>query len=1075
MSSEEDYQASSSSEGNDGSDFEEEEGEEEERPAPVARRNARRYTTADIDREIAAQAQAHGGSGDSDSGSGGSSDDSDAEEGSGEDSDEEERPKPKGRAGARRGRGAIRSPVRRTGVKQPAKKAAARKAAQRKGSKNGATKRRRHGSDSEEEASSSEEILDEDDGGEWNEDASDAIDSNDNDSAGSDGSDDDDSDSDFGAPRRRKRGVKKKATNGRGKGRGGGGARGKKPAAKPRTPAGATRAIRATRSYYKQSSSSEEEEEEVQYDATPGGTRRPRRQCKSRTQQKMHDMVQKDMQSEKEALAGVLEDDDQELLENSDRGESGSSDEEEDAARGAGRGAARDGKKDRDRKTGATPKKRGNKYDDDESYDDGAPSGASDSSEDDDMSDFEESDDGVTEQNTRKSMRKRTASKATSYKDVDESDFGTADEDSEDADNGPSILMSPARKGRGELGGYGSPNMRRRARMGRTPLDVREEGESSEESEQERKPRSKRRKPSAGSDDESDSSEQTEGSEAGAGKLEHALLTNPYKKCTKSPSTLKTTQICCPSTIDDITMMKLPKNKPHVCYIAPDGKTRHCFTLETLYRIAISSNSNNNVDNNVVAALDNVSPKKLEFLQPPHFRSPMEDDLLDQIASRFGRAALVIENSAVYKKMRGGFHTMATALDDELDEFDSDGEYVGDGEGGAPRSFGQRFERYMQNLMGSNDVYCCPLCYNEADRRLGNGGDEEMCEDDETSRDGDKREESKDRMSFLDDPLTILGSLDGEQFEVAASFCFRRLAGLKTHLKVVHGVKTSDVEGNDLFKRFQIRAGDGLLQSWLRKSLRQNTVRQGDMMRYWLNGENQSFVLLLSQIDRNGLRGEQSGEYEGDFSTSFPNRAKRIWRDVSAPYLKDTRDMEDFITEEGDESGEECEGDAVPVNPHFTPPNGEGESAKSPEEQMIEHLRRKNRGRSAFDNSDDDSSSLGDGDMSDEDDLEVLPKPPQYEEAEEEDTWIKLKRTKKARHLTHNHSDSSGNFSEDNGVFDAGDATGRSGLPEANGSARKRVIDDGGGVDLSAERSRPGARVNGSARKRVFESSDEED
>ena len=44
-----------------------------------------------------------------------------------------------------------------------------------------------------------------------------------------------------------------------------------------------------------------------------------------------------------------------------------------------------------------------------------------------------------------------------------------------------------------------------------------------------------------------------------------------------------------------------------------------------------------------------------------------------------------------------------------------------------------------------------------------------------------------------------------------ASFCFRRLAGLKTHLKAVHGVKTSDMEGNDPFKRFQIRAIDWLL------------------------------------------------------------------------------------------------------------------------------------------------------------------------------------------------------------------------------------------------------------------------
>eukprot|EP00580_Thalassiosira_gravida_P004464 CAMPEP_0201624930 /NCGR_PEP_ID=MMETSP0493-20130528/939_1 /ASSEMBLY_ACC=CAM_ASM_000838 /TAXON_ID=420259 /ORGANISM="Thalassiosira gravida, Strain GMp14c1" /LENGTH=496 /DNA_ID=CAMNT_0048094851 /DNA_START=34 /DNA_END=1524 /DNA_ORIENTATION=- len=489
-------------------------------------------------------------------------------------------------------------------------------------------------------------------------------------------------------------------------------------------------------------------------------------------------------------------------------------------------------------------------------------------------------------------------------------------------------------------------------------------------------------------------------------------------------------------------MVDLPKNKPHVCYIAPDGKTRHCFSLDTLYRIAISS-SNTNANNNIIDALTNGGggggAQKLNFLQPPHFRSPIEDDLLDQIASRFGRSALIIEDSAVYKKING-----ATALDEELDEFDEDGEYIGYSETATPvhRNFRDRFERYMQNLMGSTDVYCCPLCYNEADRRLGNNGDEEMWEDDETSEDGGG-DESEDRMSFLDDPLTILGSLDSERFEVASSFCFRLLSGLKTHLKVVHGVKVSDIVGNDLFKRFQIRASDGLLQSWLKKSLRQNTV-QGDMMRYWLNGENQSFVLLLNQIERNGLRMEQSGEYKCDFSASFPNRAKRIWRDVSAPYLKDMKDMEDFIAKEGDDEEEgDGDGDAAPVNPNFTPPSGK-RAFKSPEEQMIEHLQKKNKKHPTFDDSSDDSSSLGagedGGDGSSDDELEVLPEPPQYEEVEEEDEWTKSKmlKAKKARQTNfQSKNDNGGDSSDDDDIFDSD-----SGKPvQINGGARKKAIE----------------------------------
>ena len=332
------------------------------------------------------------------------------------------------------------------------------------------------------------------------------------------------------------------------------------------------------------------------------------------------------------------------------------------------------------------------------------------------------------------------------------------------------------------------------------------------------------------------------------------LASPPFSR--KSPAS-RLACINCASKTDNITMVALPKDRPHVCYIAPDGRTRHCFALETLYRIAISAG--NGADAVARAALGGAGGR-LKFLQPPHFRAPMEDDLLDQIASRFGRSALVIEDSTIYRRIMGragGPSFGDAAMDEELDEFDEDGEYVGYSEtAGAPtRNFRARFERYLQDLMGSTDVYCCPLCYNEAYRRLGNDGEEEMWEDDGSGDDGGGGEEkgAEDRFSFLDDPLTILGSLDSDKFRVAATFCFRRVAGLKRHLRAVHGISASDVVGNDLFQRFQIRAPDGLLQSWLRRSLCHNAV-QGDMARYWNNGENQSFILLLNQIDRVGLR-----------------------------------------------------------------------------------------------------------------------------------------------------------------------------------------------------------------------------
>ena len=163
-------------------------------------------------------------------------------------------------------------------------------------------------------------------------------------------------------------------------------------------------------------------------------------------------------------------------------------------------------------------------------------------------------------------------------------------------------------------------------------------------------------------------------------------------------------------------MATLPKNKPHVCYVSPNGKTRHCFALDTLYRIAISAREGAANDESRVAL--GGAPAPLVFLQPPHFRVPMDDDLLDQIALRFGRPELVIEDSELYRKTVGRhdglFGAMSVLMDKELDQFDKDGEYVGHGSASCvgvstQRNFRNCFERYMQELMGSTDVYLINL------------------------------------------------------------------------------------------------------------------------------------------------------------------------------------------------------------------------------------------------------------------------------------------------------------------------------------------------------------------------------
>ena len=811
----------------------------------------------------------------------------------------------------------------------------------------------------------------------------------------------------------------------------------------------------------------DDNEEEIVYDTTPSGSRRPRRQCKTETLQRMSDTVAKLKQSEREALGDMLEDDDKELLfegssNNDDDDEDDDVNDDEVVTQKKKRGRVIVTANGRGCNVGTSPSRTGRKKlhedDDDEDYNYGDSSSNASDDSDNNASDDNDDDDDIVPKQRRHRV---TAKKCPSYLESDE-EIGTADEDSDDEDTAPAVLTSPTRNASNGFGRRsGSPNARARARMGRTPLDIHE---------------SKRHNKFSNESSDDDS---TDGN-----KRSRTRKIKP--KC-----------ITCSSTTDNITMANLPRDKPHVCYIAPDGKTRHCYTLDTLYRIAISSKDNGSSTSNYtnLSLLGDVRSQtsSLQFLQPPHFRLPMEDDLLDQIASRFGRAALLIESSIMYKRLKG-------STTGELDDFDEDGEYIGGssyasrgGSSGSSSSsstrlsFHERFEKYMQSLMGSADVYCCPLCFNEADRRLGIV-DDELLEDDDTHNNDDDDDDNltKDRFSFMDDPLTILGSLDSDEFISASSFCFRYLTGVKAHMNTIHGVNVKDIVGNDLFKRFQIRAPDGLLQNWIKRSLgHRNISVQGDMMRYWLGGGNQSFILLLNQIDK----GDARGDVRSDFSLSFPNRAKKIWRDVSAPYLKQ-HDLGDFIAEEGDDD-DESEGAVAAdlhVNPNFTPSckGGGGASFKSPEEQLIAHLQKRNSMKNkTFDSSDDDSSNTNndnnnDDNDEDEDELEILPKPPQYEDIEEEeiDEWTqsKLLKAKKAKQGSQESIDT-GDDDDDVELFDSNIETDNT--TNVSGSAiRKRMIiddeDNNSGTD-SGLKAPPDISIGSSRKRTIAESSDDEE
>ena len=207
----------------------------------------------------------------------------------------------------------------------------------------------------------------------------------------------------------------------------------------------------------------------------------------------------------------------------------------------------------------------------------------------------------------------------------------------------------------------------------------------------------------------------------------------------------------CPSTVDEQTNLPLPRN--HVCCVTADG-SRFCYALDTLYRVAIDKHQ-----------LD--ASGSLQFLQPPDFCSPIDDDddLIDQIASRFGREALNIEQSLAYRDVK-------------------------------------RRERSPHSLAEAGDLYCCPLCYSEADRRQGNlvGS---RAEDDESSEgsEGDSEEKRASAYLFQDDPMTILGNIG---LTTAATFCFRLLTDVQKHMEDMHGVDPSDMEGRDVFHRFQV-------------------------------------------------------------------------------------------------------------------------------------------------------------------------------------------------------------------------------------------------------------------------------
>lgn len=158
-------------------------------------------------------------------------------------------------------------------------------------------------------------------------------------------------------------------------------------------------------------------------------------------------------------------------------------------------------------------------------------------------------------------------------------------------------------------------------------------------------------------------------------------------------------------------------------------------------------------------------------------------------------------------------------------------------------------------------------------------------------------------------------------------------------------------------------------------------------MRYWLHGNNQSFLLLLSQMRRRQklwkiLSKEDDGGLdptraqakilwdEADaFFESLEGRDKKIWDVMSAPFRKVTEEeMDEFIA---DGSSEEVEDEGTHIALQHAMMKKDEEAF---EEQMIEHLRRR-RAEYGSDvdsddglNEDDDDEVVTVGDSEDDED-----------------------------------------------------------------------------------------------------------
>ncbi len=489
---------------------------------------------------------------------------------------------------------------------------------------------------------------------------------------------------------------------------------------------------------------------------------------------------------------------------------------------------------------------------------------------------------------------------------------------------------------------------------------------------------------------------------------------------------LRNKPICpkCPSKEDAITLE--PLSRLHVCYITPDGKSRSCFNLETLRQIALKSSK--------LELRVDLDAERQNFLQPPAFRTAMSDNLLDQIASKFGRGALDLQGP-YYKNRERKYQRNSN----ELSEGD-DGEFSlgSNSSGGADiyesfETFRDRLKNYFKNGMGSQDIYVCPLCYGRIHRTLvdpkitgSNTNDDEDSDDDDDDDDDDDaaaKEYDAAASDSVYDPITVLGYLDNDEMSIASQFCFKKLADVKKHLREEHNVDTRGLQGNELYKRFRVRAPDGLLQRFLSTQVRSGQVKQGHMRMYWGQGNDQLYIQLLDLMEQvrvySAASDDSSEEGDSDdemnehankarkFFNTFARKASKLWEIISSPFLKSNDNVNDFIAREDDYSEEEDSGG----QPHATL-HQQFMNEDSDENDLVHKLQRKYAEQNDADSTSRNSSSTEEelefvdnqkesdheeGD-NDDDDQDIYNRNGYYSPIEEEkDEWMLERQSERKR------------------------------------------------------------------------------